>query len=133
LRYSTPEVKCQACGHSVSEDESVIKVSVPKSHDNQAEVEAIPILELNESWMPLPGEYLDVPTSLPRVAWAGVDQRELNEFTPFIATRVRIETTRTFADTTEISSGQSQLILTLPIKGSPVLSWTDETSAASST
>ena len=61
------------------EDEIVLKVGVVRDAENQAEIEAIPTLEMDTSWAPLPNEFLDIPDSLPRVAWGGVDQRDLEK------------------------------------------------------
>ncbi len=61
------------------EDDFVFKVTVPKHGTNQAQVQPIPAEQLDKSWAPLPGDYLDLPDSLPRVVWENVDQRSVNE------------------------------------------------------
>lgn len=57
------------------EDAVVLQVSVPKDTHVKAQVESIPAIELDASWPPLAGEFLDIPAALPHVLWDGVDQR----------------------------------------------------------
>jgi hypothetical protein len=52
-------------------------VIVSKRLDRAAKVEAIHIENLDIDWAPLPGEYLNVPASLPQVVWENIDQRAL--------------------------------------------------------
>lgn len=59
------------------EDIFVFKVIVAKGLSSSATAEAIHIENLDPEWAPLPGEYLDVPNSLPQIAWEDVDQRSL--------------------------------------------------------
>ncbi|MCE7982969.1 MAG: hypothetical protein DYG89_17430 [Caldilinea sp. CFX5] len=59
------------------EDIFVFKVSVSKQLNHSAVVEATHIENLDIDWAPLPGEYLDIPNSLPQVVWENVDQRLL--------------------------------------------------------
>jgi hypothetical protein len=56
------------------EDGFVLKVTVSKADAHKAHIEPIPQDHLDESWAPLPGDYLDIH-ALPRIIWDHVDQR----------------------------------------------------------
>lgn len=57
------------------EDGVVLKTTVAKGIHPKAQVESRLISEMDASWPPLPGDYLDIPQGLPRVLWDSVDQR----------------------------------------------------------
>ena len=59
------------------EDIFVFKVTVPKHISQSATAEAIHSENLDTEWAPLPGDYLDLPSSLPQIVWEDVDQRLL--------------------------------------------------------
>ena len=59
------------------EDDVVLEVVVYKSVEQKSEVVVIPTEEMDQSWAPLPDDYLDVPNSLPRVLWEDLDQRNV--------------------------------------------------------
>ncbi len=56
------------------EDGIALKVTVPNSPLQTAQVESIRAAEIDIDWAPLANEYLDVPDSLPRIRWDGVNQ-----------------------------------------------------------
>ncbi|MBV7329908.1 hypothetical protein KFU94_17030 [Chloroflexi bacterium TSY] len=60
---------------ALPEDDIVSKVIVTKDTNHKSDVKPLPIETVDETWPPLPGDYLDVPDSLPRVLWNGLDQR----------------------------------------------------------
>lgn len=57
------------------EDGIGLKVTVPKTAHCQASVEPVLVSAMDRNWAPLPGDYLDLPQSLPRVLWDELDQR----------------------------------------------------------
>jgi hypothetical protein len=57
------------------EDAVVLQVAIPKDANAKAQVESIPARQMDPSWPPLAGEFLDIPAALPRVLWEGIDQR----------------------------------------------------------
>lgn len=57
------------------EDGIVLQVTVPKDARAKAQVDSIPAAEMDASWPPITGDYLDIPDSLPRVRWDNVDQQ----------------------------------------------------------
>ncbi|MEM7536367.1 MAG: DUF6575 domain-containing protein [Chloroflexota bacterium] len=59
-----------------TEDGIAFKVTIPKVQSRDAQVDSLLIGVMDTSWPPLPGDYLDIPQSLPRVLWDNVDQRE---------------------------------------------------------
>lgn len=59
------------------EDGIVLCVTVPKDEPGKAQVTSIPVTEMDTSWPPLAGDFLDVPGSLPRIRWGSVDQQNL--------------------------------------------------------
>lgn len=61
---------------SLPEDDVALEIVVYKDAFQKSEVHVIPVEEMDQSWAPLPGEYLE-PNSLPRVLWEKVDQRNL--------------------------------------------------------
>ncbi len=73
------------------EDDFGLKVTVPKQETEETQVQRIAASQLDESWAPLPGDYLDLPDSLPRILWDNVDQRSIsNESTiPILASLSR--------------------------------------------
>ncbi len=62
---------------ATAEDGIVLKVTVPKVSLHKAQVDSMLISEMDASWPPLPGDYLDIPLSLPRILWGELDQRNL--------------------------------------------------------
>lgn len=58
-----------------TEDGFVLEVTVRKTPELFSEIKRVPVEELDESWAPPSGDYLDIPDSLPRVLWEHVDQR----------------------------------------------------------
>jgi hypothetical protein len=60
------------------EDDFALEVTVPKQEAEPAQAQPISVSQLDESWAPLPGEYLDLPDSLPRIVWENVDQRSVD-------------------------------------------------------
>ena len=59
------------------EDSIVLKVIISKTADHKTQVEPVPVTEMDNSWAPLPGDYLNIPYSLPRILWDELDQRNL--------------------------------------------------------
>lgn len=60
------------------EDGITLEVTVYKEPSHLAKIRLIPAEELDESWVPLSGDYLDIPDSLPSVLWENVDQRNIS-------------------------------------------------------
>ncbi|NIT62021.1 MAG: hypothetical protein GWN00_39255, partial [Aliifodinibius sp.] len=58
------------------EDKIVLEVSVYKDSGKNAKVKPVLVEKVDEDWFPLPGDYLDVPNSLPQVLWENLDQRD---------------------------------------------------------
>ena len=52
---------------SAPEDGIVLKVTVPKDACAKAQVESVLAAEMDASWPPIAGDYLDIPDSLPRI------------------------------------------------------------------
>ena len=59
-----------------AEDEVAFQVTVKKM-SNTAKIKVVPASTLPQEWTPLPGNYLDIPGSLPSIVWENVDQRDL--------------------------------------------------------
>ncbi len=57
------------------EDETALAVRIYKDNAQNSAVKPVSIKDVDRDWFPLPGDYLDVPASLPRVLWENLDQR----------------------------------------------------------
>ena len=102
-----------------TEDCILLVVTVPFDPDQAPAIELRQSTDVDPKWLPKPNHFLNLPFSLPRVVWNGVDQRSLDS--DFLVEK-GFATTQPITYETAENAQWKALVLGLALKGSSQVS-----------